>query len=67
MDDNRQDLLVAAFAAWAALLWLATLEQPYVFVSLLGVPFGCGVVFGFVRWLSRRDDPRHVKRPPDDP
>ena len=65
MDDNRQDLLVAAFVGWSVLLWLATLEQPQLFLALLGVPFGGAAVFSVVRWLNRRDDPRHAKLPPD--
>lgn len=66
-DMSGQDALVAAFAGWTFLVWLATLEQPKVFLALLGVPFGCAAVFSIIRWTNRRHDPRYSKRPPDPP
>jgi hypothetical protein len=67
MDDNRQDLFVAAFALWSVLLWLVTLDQPLVFITLLAAPLGAAAVFGFIRWLNHCHDPRYARRPPEAP
>ena len=29
--------------------------------------YGTGAVWLIILWLNRRNDPRHAKRPPDDP
>jgi len=75
MSENRQgaqDDLIIGWLVYGLLVLLgliplvASFNERLAF-ALLGAPIGATAIFVFVRWMNRRNDPRHAKLPPDDP
>jgi hypothetical protein len=70
MADNDDVICwsIYAFFVWFGIVALiANLLNDPSAVILLAAPFVPIGIFLFVRWINRRSDPRHAKRPPDPP
>ena len=78
MDKQPQSLVsmifvygicVVFFVSIWAVPFVVSYDQKARFLAISSVGSIAGPIgiFFFVRWLNRRDDPRHSKRPPDAP
>ncbi len=70
--DRLRDLGIAVidYTLLSALLVgnaIGVLVLAAIFPFATGSLAGCAAVFVLVRWINRRDDPRHVKLPRDHP
>ena len=62
--------MIAAFffmLAWGIAPVPAIKLLRFVAFPALGLPACTVAILYGIYWLNRRDDPRHAKRPPDDP
>jgi hypothetical protein len=79
MDKQRSEVTESATAFVAGLLflspfwllvlltWLDAVAVLFVAIGVVSIPGGAVCIWLAVRWFNRRDDPRHAKRPPDEP